>query len=191
MASIPRRPEPKIPALGPGQTVLLGGAIVIASLGGFYLNLRRIQNKRTEQGAIPHYEYLMAHVASRSNENTFPGAAQLPISRYEHRATPLPSTLREHHSAHSTIPNFKMSPAYAEGRARYEQPTPQRPREPGSSVAYTKSPDYVKSYEKLVSVRPKVTVTKTEKASVPASAPVSVTMNATMEDAMEEVVGTV
>ncbi|GLB42094.1 hypothetical protein LshimejAT787_1101090 [Lyophyllum shimeji] len=142
-----------------GQTLLLGGAISLATFAGFYLNLHRMQNKKAAEGTLPHYEYLLAHVSSDN------GPEGLPIRHVERRANPLPVPLKEHHNGHSTIPDFKAA-ASAPGanggpRAGLEQPTPQRPREPGSSVAYTKSPDYAKSYHKAIIPKPKHAVGET------------------------------
>jgi len=133
---------------------------VLASFGGFYLNLRRMHNKKVAEGNLPHYEYLLAHVGSDE-----PGADDLPITRVERRASPLPIPLKEHRNGHSTIADFKVLAAGGDGggpRTGLEQPTPQRAREVGSSVAYTKSPDYAKSYEKHVVAKPKGAVAETE-----------------------------
>ncbi|KAG5646728.1 hypothetical protein DXG03_002410 [Asterophora parasitica] len=156
MTSMSRKPAPKIPNLTPGQTIFLGSAIVLASLGGFYANLLRMEKKRQERGTQPHYEYLMGHVASRRNNNPHPEAQQLPISRFEQRSNYLPAPLREQNNGHFTIPEFKLSAigtSTENPRVRFEQPTPQRPKEPGSSVVYTKSPDYAKSYGKAYAAK--------------------------------------
>ncbi|KAF5381307.1 hypothetical protein D9615_008311 [Tricholomella constricta] len=152
MASSPKKPVHKVSSLTPGQITLLGSAIVLASLGGFYLNLLRIQKKKDAEGNLPHYEYLMGHVASRRTDNPNPNATNLPISRFAPRTSFVPVPLRgaEQRNGHSTIPDFNLSAASADPRARFEQPTPQRPKEPGSSVVYTKVADEAKSYGRSV-----------------------------------------
>lgn len=150
MAGMPKN-TPALRRFTTGQTVLFGGAIVLASFGGFYLNIRRIHNKKAAEGTLPHYEYLLAHVASDE-----PGAGDPPMTRVERRKTPVPTPQKEHRNGHSTIPDSKESAAGGGGGSRVglEQPMPQRAKEIGSSVAYTKSPDYVKSYEKHVAGKP-------------------------------------
>jgi hypothetical protein len=93
----------------------------------------------------------MAHVGSKSYTDA--DVAHLPASRVESRAVTLPSPLKEHHSGHLTIANFKLSPNYSEGGHK-GQPAPQRARVDGSGVAYTKSPDYVKGYKRDPEVKP-------------------------------------
>ncbi|KAG6861314.1 hypothetical protein C0995_001633 [Termitomyces sp. Mi166 len=167
MANLSRRPVPRVPSLSPGQTILFGGSVVAASLGGFYWNLNRMQRKKAERGDLPHYEYVLAHVASRGLANPVPGAAELPLSRHRHRGTPVPPPTKEHYSGHSTIANYQPSAKSNGARARLEQPTPQRAKELGSSVAYTKSPDYVNSYEKIATQRVKDILPTVEKTHVP------------------------
>lgn len=51
-------------------------------------------------------------------------------------------------------------------RGRLEQPTPQRAKEMGSSVVYSKSPDYVNSYEKTVARKLKNALPTVEETDV-------------------------
>lgn len=111
-------------------------------------------------------EYLMAHVASRGAPYPVPGAAELPISRYQPRGTAVPPPIRDHNSRHSTVSNYSPSPNSDEIRGRLEQPTPQRAKEMGSSVVYTKSPDYVNSYEKTAVQKLKNVLPTVEKTDV-------------------------
>jgi len=55
------------------------------------------------------------------------------------------------YNGHFTHKNWKLGEAYAqEGNAlRRMEPTPQRPRHDDPSKAYTKSPDFSKSYNKV------------------------------------------
>ncbi|KAG6916156.1 hypothetical protein DXG01_008208 [Tephrocybe rancida] len=157
MASVARTAASKAHSMTVGQTILFGSSVVAASLGGFYWNLRRMQNKKAERGDLPHYEYLLAHVASRGLANPVPGAAELPLSRHGRSGNSIPAPLREHRSGHSTVANYQPSSTSSEIRARFEQPTPQRAKELGSSIVYTKSPDYAKSYEKTAKGKAKLT----------------------------------
>lgn len=95
----------------------------------------------------------MAHVGYSGADTTTPaGVPFLPVARVEARATALPAPQREHHSGHATIADYKLSPGYSDA-GRREQPTPQRAGGDGTGV-YTKSPDYVRSYEKTAKFRP-------------------------------------
>ncbi|KAG5727512.1 hypothetical protein E4T56_gene12230 [Termitomyces sp. T112] len=167
MSNIPKGLPLRVPSLTVGQTVLFGGSIVAASLGGFYWNLHRMQRKKAERGDLPYYEYLLAHVASRGAANPVPGAIELPLSRHQSRGVVIPPPLKEHYSGHSTVANFQPSTKSDRIRGRLEQPTPQRAKKPGSSVAYTKSPDYVNSYEKTTPPKLKNTPPMVEKTDVP------------------------
>ncbi|KAG6868302.1 hypothetical protein C0993_005190 [Termitomyces sp. T159_Od127] len=155
-----------MPSLTVGQTIVFGVSIVTASLGGFYWNLHRIQRKKAERGDLPHYEYLMAHVASRGPSYPVPGAAELPLSRYQLRETAIPPPVRDHHAGHVTIANFSPSSKSDEIRGRLEQPTPQRAKAPDSSEVYTKSPAYVDSYEKTAARKLKNALPTVEKTDV-------------------------
>ncbi|RDB29857.1 hypothetical protein Hypma_013962 [Hypsizygus marmoreus] len=137
-----KRGMPAIPNFTPGQTIALGMTAVAATFGGFYMMLRKNQAKKDASGTNPYYEYLMRRVA-RSD------ATLVPISTVEARKTKLPAPVKEHHSQHETIAEHKSSPEYVSGM--WAQPTPQRARQVGSEIPYTKSPDYSKSYEKTSS----------------------------------------
>ncbi|KAG6889412.1 hypothetical protein C0992_005334, partial [Termitomyces sp. T32_za158] len=165
-------------------TVLFGGSIVAASLGGFYWNLHRIQRKKAARGDLPYCtfhkvvsvelfynlwqldEYLLAHVASRGPSYPVSGAAELPLSRYQLRGSAVPPPIRDHNSGHSTIANYLPSAKSDEIRGRLEQPTPQRAKETGSSLVYTKSPDYANSYEKTAAQKLKNVLPTVEKTDV-------------------------
>ncbi|KAG6837111.1 hypothetical protein H0H93_014715 [Arthromyces matolae] len=150
MANMPKNPMgTRIPSLSVGQTIFFGGSIVAASLGAFYWNLRRMHQKKVERGDLPHYEYLLAHVASRGLANPVPGAAETPIPRHWPHGKSIPPPVKEHHDQHVTVANYVPSATSDTARARLEQPTPQRAKSVGSSLAYTKSPDYASSYEKI------------------------------------------
>ncbi|KAG6817111.1 hypothetical protein H0H87_012632 [Tephrocybe sp. NHM501043] len=149
MANVSRSATAKVQSLTVGQTILFGSSVVAASLGGFYWNLRRMQRKKQEKGDLPHCtsllpdlsisvllkygricpdEYLLAHVASRGLANPVPGAAELPLSRMRPSGNVIPPPVKDH-----------------------------RAKAAVNSMAYTKSPDYAKSYEK----------TRTKKAGMP------------------------
>jgi len=61
------------------------------------------------------------------------------------RAIPPPT--KEHNAKHITIEDFKASGDH-DIFDRYQAPQPQRSKGDGSGRVYTKSPDYVKNYEK-------------------------------------------
>ncbi|KAG6810218.1 hypothetical protein H0H92_012844 [Tricholoma furcatifolium] len=166
MANVPKG-APRVPTMSAGQTVLFGGSIVAASLGGFYWNLRRMQAKKAERGDLPHYEYLLAHVASRGLANPVPGAAEVPLARQQRRASPLPGPVRQHMDHRTTVANYQPSPNSSDIRGRLEQPTPQRAKALGSDVVYTKSPEYAKSYDKVAKQGTAAAPPTAEKTDIP------------------------
>lgn len=71
----------------------------------------------------------------------------LPASRVTNRETALPPPSKEPPSKHMTIEEYRASEGVNEAGRRLQRP--QRAHDDGSGRSYTKSPDYVKSYEKI------------------------------------------
>ncbi|KAL0960173.1 hypothetical protein HGRIS_011807 [Hohenbuehelia grisea] len=132
--------EPVIPKSG--RTTIIGMTVVILGLGAFYRRLHNKEQRRMHDGSNAFHEQRLAHAGSIEK-----ALFSRPASFVENRALPLGPISRENNSKHSTIKDYLASPGYSE-EGRRMQPTPQRAKKDGSGRAYTKSPDYVDSYEK-------------------------------------------
>jgi len=136
---------------GPTRTFLLGGSLVAAGLGGFYLSMSYRKRLQELSGKNPHYEQVIGYASKRPAENEI-----LPILNARYSDVPPAFPGKDHHSGHATLGTYKKSPDYAESgdSLRYMVPPPQRGKPDGSGRAYTKSPDYVDNYNKTVRPRP-------------------------------------
>ncbi|KIJ99998.1 hypothetical protein K443DRAFT_619041 [Laccaria amethystina LaAM-08-1] len=127
-----------------GRTLLIGGTIVAVTLAGFWANMQRHKRHQESLGRTPHYEQVMAHV----NKKPVPGEPLAPVLHGTYSDIPPAFPGKDHHGGHITMSTYKQSPEYSDPESRYQVPTPQRGRNNDSGRAYTKSPDYVKNYEK-------------------------------------------
>ncbi|KAF9530147.1 hypothetical protein CPB83DRAFT_186183 [Crepidotus variabilis] len=141
---------------GPGgKGFLVVGSLVAASLGGFYASMLSSKRKQEETGTNPHHEQLLANYGRKP----VPGepASSVILARYSDNP---PAHRGDYHSAygHNTRDNYKNSPEYTEHGETllYMVPPPQRARKDGSGKAYTKSPDYVDSYDKIKRVKKQI-----------------------------------
>ncbi|KXN89347.1 hypothetical protein AN958_05845 [Leucoagaricus sp. SymC.cos] len=123
------------------QTFLAGGAIVLAGLSGFYVNMLRNKHKQERDGTNPIYEQVISHAHTKpilmEDVNAFPGSS----------AHALRPPTKEHNARHISIDEYKASHDRGDV-GRYQVPPPQRSRGDGSGRVYTKSPDYARNYEK-------------------------------------------
>ncbi|KAF8155807.1 hypothetical protein B0H34DRAFT_798918 [Crassisporium funariophilum] len=154
------QPNTGLPSTGAGRAFLVGGSIVALGLGGFYANMIRNKANQERLATNPHHEQIIAHVSLKPIE----GEALHHGANARYGDIPPAFRGKDHHSAHETITTFKNTPEYAEAgpAARYMVPPPQRPQLGKPDVAYTKSPDYAKNYEKTV--RPRKIVKESSEA---------------------------
>jgi len=91
-------------------------------------------------------EQVIAHVntkpITKEDVNSLPALSQSARSLHV-----IPPPTKEHNAKHITIDDFNAS-GVRNTYERYQAPQPQRPKGDGSGRVYTKSPDYVKNYEK-------------------------------------------
>ncbi|KAK0458085.1 uncharacterized protein EV420DRAFT_1480241 [Desarmillaria tabescens] len=121
-----------------GRKAIIAMGALILGYTSFYLYLDRRDRKRIEQGRLALYEETIA----RSKENH--GGYPLRATATARDSSPPALPAREHDAHHVTTDHPQAGSYRASG-----QPTPQNPKSDGSGHAYTKSPDYVKSYEKI------------------------------------------
>ena len=135
---------------------------MLASLSTFYLGLSTSKRHQVADGRNP---YCMSHRYSTSSTETdaFIDEYSLGYSVPKPKADDMLPTLRdrysmmppalpgkEHHPGKYTLAQYKNTEDFieSEGRLRYMVPPPQRPRSDIKDRPYTKSPDYVRNYEK-------------------------------------------
>ncbi|KAK0494536.1 hypothetical protein EDD18DRAFT_347121 [Armillaria luteobubalina] len=123
--------EPTLTSLQ--KAIIAMGALVLGYTS-FYLFLDRKDRRRREEGRLALYEETIAR--SKENHGGYPLRATAGDS------SPPAAPTREH-DAHHVTTDHPQAGEYS------GQPTPQNPKTDGSGQAYTKSPDYVKSYEKI------------------------------------------
>ncbi|PPQ66810.1 hypothetical protein CVT26_009657 [Gymnopilus dilepis] len=130
---------------GPGRSFLIGGAAVLASLGTFYLGLSTSKRHQVADGRNPYYEYSLGYSVPKPKADDM-----LPTLRDRYSMMPPALPGKEHHPGKYTLAQYKNTEDFieSEGRLRYMVPPPQRPRSDIKDRPYTKSPDYVRNYEK-------------------------------------------
>ncbi len=131
------------------------GALVLG-YSSFYLFLDRKDRKRREQGRLALCASpLSSLVISKLSLLHIPDEETIARSKENHGGYPLRATAGRDSSpptlptrerdAHHVTTDHPQAGSYRAGG----QPTPQNPKSDGSGQAYTKSPDYVRSYEKI------------------------------------------
>ncbi|KAK0192966.1 hypothetical protein F5146DRAFT_1136807 [Armillaria mellea] len=120
-----------------GRKAIIAMGALVLGYTSFYLFLDRKDRRRREQGRLALYEETIA----RSKENH----GGYPLHATAGRDSSPPALPTHEHDAHHVTTDHPQAGSYRAGG----QPTPQNPKSNGSGQAYTKSPDYVKSYEKI------------------------------------------
>ncbi|PBK90162.1 hypothetical protein ARMGADRAFT_1083046 [Armillaria gallica] len=120
-----------------GRKAIIAMGALVLGYSSFYLFLDRKDRKRREQGRLALYEETIA----RSKENH----GGYPLRATAGRDSSPPALPTREHDAHHITTDHPQAGSYRAGG----QPTPQNPKSDGSGQAYTKSPEYVRSYEKI------------------------------------------
>ncbi|KAF9450313.1 hypothetical protein P691DRAFT_665621 [Macrolepiota fuliginosa MF-IS2] len=128
-----------------GKTFFLGGVLVLGGLTTLYVSMLRSKRKQVHARTNPSYEQVLTHAGLKPI--ALCDVNRLPSMAFEARS-PIPAPVKEHNARHITIEDYKASHDDDGGYGRFQVPPPQRARGDGSGRVYTKSPDYVRNYEK-------------------------------------------
>ncbi|KAJ8076587.1 hypothetical protein PM082_001010 [Marasmius tenuissimus] len=105
--------------------------VLAASFAGFYYSLKARDSAKRELGKVDEYESTYMRLRSQPHYPLIPNAVN-PGDSYS-----VKPPVHEHDAKHHTIPHAKNLGTLADGQPIL-QPAPQRPKDDGSGLVYTK-----------------------------------------------------